>query len=135
VTPGLPYTGVDLVDVAAFRAQLADPASTFAEATFTAGERRAAARRPSRDPAPHLAARYAAKEAVLKAWSGAHFGRPPQLPRVPLTDIEVVSDAHGRPSITLHGGIGEALRGAHVSVSLSHDGGYAVASVVLVAVG
>ena len=129
-----PYSGVDLVDIAAFRAQLADPASTFLDAAFTAGERRACARRPSRDPVRHLAARYAAKEAVLKAWSGAHFGRPPRLPSVPLSDIEVVSDAYGRPSIALHGPVAEAMRGVHVSVSLSHDGGYAIAFVVLTGV-
>ena len=69
--------GVDVVDVAAFREQLADAASRFATGVFTIGERQAAASRASGDAARHLAARFAAKEAFVKAWSTARFGRPP----------------------------------------------------------
>lgn len=130
-------TGIDVVDVAAFRAQLADPASGFVAATFTAAERRDA-ERPAGDPAARLAARFAAKEALVKAWAGARVGRPPSLPAVDAREIEVVLDPWGRPSLHLHGAVRRALLelgrdgappAAHVS--LSHDGGVATAVVVL----
>jgi len=130
-------TGIDVVDVAAFRAQLADPASGFADATFTAAERRDA-ERPAGDPAERLAARFAAKEALVKAWAGARVGRPPAVAAVDAREIEVRLDPWGRPSLHLHGAVRDALRElggddrppvAHVS--LSHDGGVATAVVVL----
>lgn len=132
--------GIDIVDLAVFRAQLADRASVFVEETFTAGERRESAARPSGDPARHLAARYAAKEALIKAWSGSRFGEPVSHPQARLRDIEIVSDAHGRPAVRLHGAVAEALtalahgRPPRVHLSLSHDGGYACATVILEAV-
>ncbi len=39
--------GMDIVDLATFRAQLEDPASQFSEGAFTAGEQRDAKGRPS----------------------------------------------------------------------------------------
>lgn len=134
-------TGIDVVDVAAFRAQLADPASGFVSATFTAGERRDA-ERPAGDPAARLSARFAAKEAFVKAWSGARVGRPPSAAAVDAREIEVVLDPWGRPSLRLHGAVRHALLelgrdGAPpvAHVSLSHDGGVATAVVVLAAGG
>lgn len=130
-------TGIDVVDVAGFRAQLADPASGFVAATFTEDERRDA-RRPAGDPAARLAARFAAKEALVKAWSGARIGRPPAAAGVDAREIEVRLDPWGRPSLLLHGAVRHALLElgtdgeppvAHVS--LSHDGGVATAVVVL----
>lgn len=124
--------GVDLVDLAAFRRQLDDPASTFLEAVFTVGERRYAATRPSRDPARHLAARYAAKEAFLKAWSAGNRGARPAEKAVDYREIEVVCDDWGRPGLRLHGRVARALGpGLRTWLSLTHDGGYAAAYVVL----
>jgi holo-[acyl-carrier protein] synthase len=45
--------------------------------------------------------------------------------------IEVVSDAWGRPRIRLHGEVADHLAGHSLEVSLSHDGDYAIAYVVL----
>lgn len=126
--------GIDVVDVAGFRAQLADPASGFAEATFTAGERRDA-ERPAGDRAERLAARFAAKEAFVKAWAGARYGRPPALATVDLREIEVVLDGWGRPGLRLHGVVRDAVAelapAVDARLSLSHDGGVATAVVML----
>ena len=127
-TPGLPLeraagVGVDVVGVAAFAAQLAEPGTRFARA-FTPGERRTARSRGSASQeAQSLAARWAAKEAVLKAWSSTRFGTPEVIDpaAVDLREIEVVTDAWGRPSVRLHGAIGAALSGHQVLLSLSHD--------------
>ena len=45
--------------------------------------------------------------------------------------IEVVADAWGRPRIRLHGEVAKRLDGHTLEVSLSHDGDYAIAYVVL----
>ena len=83
--------GVDVQEIAAFEDQ-ADPADLrFYERVFTAAERAWCAERPH--PAQHLAARFAAKEAVVKALSEhAELG---------LEEVEVVRDADGRPGARL----------------------------------
>lgn len=128
--------GLDIVDVEAFSAQLADQASGFVEGTFRPGERRPAAPVRLRQ-AQHLAGHFAAKEALIKAWSAARRGRPPALAQVDLRDIEVTDDGYGRPGLRLHGavrdGVAELAPGAPVTahLSISHDGPVAAAVVVL----
>ena len=132
--------GVDVVDVAAFGEQLDETGTRFAQ-VFTPGERRAARARSGADPAREtesLAARWAAKEAVIKAWSSTCFGHPEVIDptSVDLREIEVRTDAWGRPGVRLHGAIAESMSGYAVLVSLSHDpaageGGIAIAFVVL----
>jgi holo-[acyl-carrier protein] synthase len=133
--------GLDVVDVATFAEQLADEASGFVAATFRPSERR---RHPndttdSQGRALHLAGRFAAKEAFVKAWSVARRGQPPALAPadLDLRDIEVVDDGFGRPALRLHGPVRNAV--AHLAgqapptihLSISHDGGVAAAVVVL----
>ena len=121
--------GVDLVHVPSLAAQLDQPGSTFAE-VFTPGERRDANGRPTA-ASRHLAARWAAKEAVVKAWSAALHGSAPVMGDEALGLIEVVTDAWGRPRIRLHGEVAKHLDGCTVEISLSHDGDYATAYAVL----
>lgn len=93
---------------------------------------------PTHHQARHLAARWAAKEAVVKAWSAALYGTPPPIAPDLLvwSEIETVCDAWGRPSVRLSGEVARQVdatvgEGARWNVSLSHDGGSAVAFVVL----
>ncbi|MBW9214024.1 holo-ACP synthase [Mumia sp. zg.B53] len=124
--------GVDLVHVPSFGEQLAQPGTRFAE-LFTPGERGDAAD-GSADRTRHLAARWAAKEAVVKAWSASLHGSPPVVDESKaLAAIEVVKDLWGRPQIVLHSPVREHLDAAALHVSLSHDGDYAIAYVVLTA--
>ena len=123
--------GLDVVDLAAFRAQLDLPGSVFEEQTFTRAERRECRLRPDEDPVRHLAARYAAKEAWIKAWSGSRWGERPLAGSVNLAEIELLSDAWGRPAIQLHGLLaGMVGEGTHWHVSVSHDGDVVAAVVV-----
>ena len=94
----------------------------FAE-TFTPGERRDAADKSS-SAARHLAARWAAKEAVIKAWSGSRFSKRPVLPEGIHRDIEVVTDMWGRPRVRLTGAIAEHLEKVTIHLSLTHERGY-----------
>lgn len=85
--------GVDTVEVARFRDVLVRTPS-IAERLFTDAEREYARR--SADPAPRLAARFAAKEAAMKALGvglGA-FG---------FHDVEVVSADSGAPALAVTG--------------------------------
>lgn len=146
--------GFDLVHVPSFAEQLARPGTTMLR-NFTPAERRHAATGSSPSPvetfpdssgksfhqqeaaesppsqARHLAARWAAKEALIKAWSGSRFGRPRLLASVDYQDIEVITDHDGRPRIVLHGPIAEHLRDAAIHVSLTHDGDTAGAFVII----
>ncbi|HET8649721.1 MAG TPA: holo-ACP synthase [Gemmatimonadales bacterium] len=81
------------------------------------------------DPAPHFAARLAAKEAVYKAMQSLPGARA-----IGWQDIEVLRDNEGRPTILLHGVAAEvASTRTHVVVhlSLSHTHEQAVATAVL----
>ena len=121
--------GIDLVSVPAFAELVDQPGTVFAE-TFTPGERRDAADRSS-VAARHLAARWAAKEAVIKAWSGSRFAQRPVLPEGIHRDIEVVTDMWGRPKVRLTGAIAEHLADMVIHVSLTHDGDTAAAVAIL----
>lgn len=126
-------TGIDVVDCARFEALLREPGSAFEARTFTASERAVSYGRRPGDPVVHLAARYAAKEATVKALSQATAPAP--LPRAlaDLAEIEVLCDEDGRPSIALRGRVrvhAEAARVARLHLSMSHDGAVATAIVI-----
>lgn len=124
--------GVDLVHVPGFAEQLAMPGSRF-DSVFGTGERAEAAARALEGDrlAAYWAARWAAREALVKAWSAQLFGRPPPYGEEVLGQVEVVSDAWQRPRLVLRGDVATALAGYDAQVSLSHDGDYAIAVVVL----
>jgi holo-[acyl-carrier protein] synthase len=121
--------GIDVVSIPDFAEQVDRPGTVFAE-TFTPGERRDAADKSS-SAARHLAARWAAKEAVIKAWSGSRFAQRPVLPQGIHRDIEVVTDMWGRPRVRLSGAIAEHLKNVTIHVSLTHEANIAAAVAVL----
>lgn len=120
--------GVDLVHVSSFAEQLDQPGSQFAS-NFTPGEQRDIEDRGGHPR--HWAARWAAKEALIKAWSSSMYGEEPVMDEFAVAQIEVVSDAWGRPRLLLHGEVAKRLEHVVADVSLSHDGDYATAYVVL----
>lgn len=126
--------GLDVVDVPGFTRQLAEPHTAFVEQTFTAAEQEVAGAGPG-DRATRLAARFAAKEAFVKAWSAARTGQAPALEALDLRDVEVVGDAWGRPRLSLHGALARAvvasLGETRTHLSISHDGPLAAAVVVI----
>ena len=121
--------GIDVVSIPDFAEQVDQPGTVYAE-TFTPGERRDAADKSSL-AARHLAARWAAKEAVIKAWSGSRFAQRPMLPEGIHRDIEVITDMLGRPKVRLTGAVAEHLADVVIHVSLTHDGDTAAAVAIL----
>lgn len=118
--------GVDLVDVARFRAVLARTPG-LARRLFTADEQAYAAR--ASDPSARLAARFAAKEATLKAL-GLGLGG------MRMADIEVVRHHHGRVELRLHGSAAVTARNRGVQrwlVTMSDTDRLAQATVVALA--
>ncbi|HSO05268.1 MAG TPA: holo-ACP synthase [Candidatus Limnocylindrales bacterium] len=125
--------GLDLVGVESFAEQLGSVGSAFAERTFTVGELRAAGGHSG--AAQHLAGRYAAKEAFVKAFSGARPGRAPAIPDMDWRQVEVVPDAWGRPTLVLHGELAAAVAATlgevALHVSITHEPTMAAAVVIL----
>lgn len=121
---GILGMGVDIVDVARLE-RLLEQWPRMAGRLFTDAERSYASRRHR--PAEHLAARFAAKEATFKALGTGW-------PAIGWHDVEVVPTERG-PRLALGGGAAELAGDATIMVSLSHDGGMAIAQVLLVTAG
>lgn len=121
--------GTDLVAVGRFAASLQRWGDRLLERVFTDGERRECM---GHDPAAEhaavrLAARFAAKEAALKAL-GTGWGQG-----VRWREVEVVGGGSEAPAIRLSGRAQEIARGQRVRralLSLAHEGGYALAFVM-----
>jgi len=116
--------GLDIVDTGRLGRALDGPGG-FAERVFTAAELAACASRADRVQA--LAARFAAKEACLKALGAGILEGG-------LRQVEIVSDARGAPRLRLTGTLAEragrcGVRHAHVS--LTHEPSFAAAVVIL----
>lgn len=120
--------GVDVVETARIEASMARHGERFIQRVFTAGE--VAYCSAMKTPAPFFAARFAAKEAVSKAFGtgiGAAIG---------WLEIEVRRKASGEPFVVLHGAGAELatrLEITQVLLTLSHSDHYAVANAVALA--
>lgn len=100
--------GLDLIDVERIRTALARHGEKFVHRICTPEEAAYCLSRP--DPALHLAARFAAKEAVIKCLGGGCGWR----------EIEVVRLDTGAPTVTLSGRAAVRAAGRTVLVSLTH---------------
>lgn len=140
--------GHDVVDVDAFAQQLKEPGEgilrLFSQREIHQSRLRGDIKADSL--AVHLAARWAGKEAVLKAWSSA-LGRKPApfgIDDFPWACIEILQDARARPLVNCAPVVEDALArslaldegiGVDWLISLSHDGPIASSFVVLRACG
>jgi holo-[acyl-carrier protein] synthase len=118
--------GIDIIEVARIREVLIRT-PRFRERVFTARERAYCDNRGA-VAAQHYAARFAAKEAALKAlqtgWRGG----------ISWQDVEIASRDSGAPYLILHGRVSELFNSSGATVahlSLSHTSEHAIAQVVL----
>lgn len=110
------HIGIDIIEIARIKKSIARRGEDFLNRVYSKAELELYRKKPS-----SLAARFAAKEAVIKALQGSGIG---------LKDIEILSDTHGRPQLKLHGRAksrADALGLVHLAISLSHCREYAVA--------
>jgi len=115
--------GVDIIEVARIRQSVEEAGEQFLTKIFTQPEIDYCESKANRYQ--HLAARFAAKEAVSKAlatgWAGDFRWK----------DVEVMNDASGQPRVTLHGKLKERLASAAVFLSLSHSDHHVVAMALI----
>jgi holo-[acyl-carrier protein] synthase len=117
--------GFDTTDIPRIAAAVERYGERFLRRVFTDGEIAYCTRR--RNPAPHLAGRFAAKEAAMKALGTGHSRG------VLWKDIEVVRE-FGPPQLRLHGGAAARVDRMHVRSSLltiTHSEALAMAQVLL----
>ena len=106
--------GIDVVDIERFKVSL-DRTPGLLEKIFTSNERV--------KPVASLAARFAAKEALVKALSSEKG--------LAWHEAEVINLESGKPAFLFRGALAQLIDGAVVHLSLSHDAGIASAMVVV----
>lgn len=119
-------TGVDIVEISRMEDAIKKWGEAFLIKIFT--PREIAYSSSKRFSHQHFAARFAAKEAVMKA-----FGDPLKHP-LSWTEIEVLNDKEGKPTIEFHKGALAVKNKKNISeviVSLSHSKDYAIANAIL----
>jgi holo-[acyl-carrier protein] synthase len=118
--------GIDLVDCARIENSIERFGDRFLKRVFTEGE--IAYSQSMKFPARHLAARFAAKEALSKAF-GTGIGKS-----MGWRDLDVQKKDSGEPFVVLSGGakqMAEARGVAQVWISLSHTEASAMATIIL----
>lgn len=113
--------GVDLIEIARVKEVMCRFGQRFLDRIYTPAEQAFC-----RGRVPELAARFAAKEAAMKALGTGRRG-------VGWLEVEVLADERGRPLLFLHGRAqarAKELGLTGFAVSLSHERGHAVALVV-----
>ena len=118
--------GIDIIEVYRIRETISRT-SRFAERVYTPAER-AYCESKGAAAAQSYAARFAAKEAFLKALKTGWRGK------ITWQDIEILSDENGVPSLKIEGearNILENLGANQIHLSLSHTTEHAVAQVIL----
>jgi holo-[acyl-carrier protein] synthase len=118
--------GVDIVDISRFQRFIDEGNSRILQRIFTDGEIDYCSSR--KRSAQHFALRFAAKEAYVKACgTGLRQG-------LSWRDMEIVNDDVGKPTMRVSGAalkLQHELGVKNIFVSMSHDGAYGVAMVVL----
>ena len=115
--------GVDLCEISRIGRIVEQHGERFLNKVFTSAEIAYCTGRYS--SAASFAARFAAKEALLKALGTGLRGE------FYWKDIEVVNNNLGKPEFKLYGETAHALNGRRILLSLSHSSDHAIAFVVI----
>ncbi len=118
-------TGVDIIEISRIKNSIQKYSGKFEERVFTSKEIDYC--RSKADPSKHFAARFAAKEAVLKSLgTGMAQG-------IAWKDMEILNQESGRPVLSLSGKCRElfnSLKLKDIHISITHDKRYAVAQAI-----
>lgn len=114
--------GTDLCRIERIARAMENP--RFLERLYTPAERARLDNLCDERRRERAAGMFAAKEAVAKALGTGFTG-------FSFSDVEILSDEKGKPVVHLHGGAAESAKGANVHLSISHDGGMAMAFAVI----
>lgn len=119
--------GIDIVEIKRLEKTSKKWGKAFLEKVYTARE--ITYSMSKRFPYQHLAARFAAKEAIFKALGEV------EKEFVGWKNVEILNDANGKPAVHWHGDAEKTRKKRGIAgavVSLSHSDHYAVASAMLV---
>ncbi len=119
--------GIDIVEIKRLERVSKKWGKPFLEKVYTARE--LAYSKSKYYPAQHLAARFAAKEAIFKALGEVTRNF------VGWKNIEILNDSYGKPAVYWHGAAEKIRRKKNIRgalVSLSHTENYAVATAMLI---
>lgn len=115
------YIGVDIIEIARIKQAIARRGEDFLRRVYTEPEIQLYRSKPA-----SLAARFAGKEAVLKAIGTQNKG-------IGWKDIEILADHNGKPVVHLYRKAeaqAHSLNLSNLAISLSHSREYAIAFVV-----
>ncbi len=113
--------GIDIIEIARIEKAIARWGASFLRRVYTEPELSLYHKKT-----PSLAARFAGKEAVIKALG-------PQTKGISLREIEILADLEGKPVVNLYGKArsqADSLDLTDFDISLSHSREYAIAFVV-----
>lgn len=109
----IPYgIGTDILEIARVRESIERHGQAFLDKIFTRSEQ--AYCQKHRDPMPQYAARFSAKESVVKAL-GCGFGD-----KIGFLDIEISHDPLGKPLVHLSPSVKESFKHPNIIISMSH---------------
>ncbi len=114
------HIGIDIIEIARIEKAIARWRESFLHRVYTEPELKLCHNRPS-----SLAARFAGKEAVVKALGTQAKG-------ISWKEIEILSDPSGQPLVHLYGKAQDRANGLglnNLAISLSHSKEYAIACV------
>ncbi len=117
--------GNDITEIARIEQSIERFSERFISRIFTAKEQEYCLRN-RKNSAQHFAARFAAKEAVVKAL-GTGFRKG-----ISWLDIEIINDANGKPTVTLSKKILDSVGDITIMISLSHSRDYATAVAIAI---
>ena len=118
--------GIDIIEVERVKKAVDSWGEKFLKRVFTFRELEYANTKKFSHEA--LAARFACKESVLKAFGDTRRG-------IPLKSIEILNDSNGKPEVVLHDEAKEFScknKLNNIVVSMSHTATYAISRVILI---
>ena len=116
--------GTDIIEIQRIKEAIERHGERFLERLFTEKER--AYCNHYKNAIPHFAGRFAAKEAILKA-----FGTGLQ-PELSWQEIEILNNPQGKPEVYVASPLLQALSISQIFLSISHCDAYATATAITV---
>ena len=104
--------GTDIIEIERIRRSIDTHGLRLLNRIFTSREQDYCLKH--KDSVPHFAARFSAKEAVVKAL-GTGFGE-----HTSWKDIEILNEPNGKPTVQFSESLGKKLSNTHVLVTISH---------------
>ena len=116
--------GTDIIEINRIREAVKQHGDRFLDRLFTEKEKTYCLR--YKDSMPRFAGRFAAKEAILKAFgTGLH-------PEIQWQEIEILNDKQGKPEVHLSSRLRKSLSISNVFLSISHCESHATATAIVV---